>query len=136
MIPTLDAAFGRDVLLQAYMALCIATMIGPMVVLTIWHNLRLKRSAGGRRLAKDNQEHAANPRSGVSAARGLAGAVAMARDISAGRYGADARRVQNRTYVLVLIWVAVNFALWSVPIVGPLAPEAVVAAKHDARPAP
>lgn len=107
MLETIAIAFRNEVFFKIYMWIWMATMLGPLVALTIWHNIKIRKSAGGRELMQRNAR---------LGPRNLRGGIAMAHDIAAGRYGETARRLQNRTYLLMLVWAVGNLAIMLLPI--------------------
>ncbi len=99
----------RDPVFQnIYLVAAFALMVGPMIVLTIWYHGTINRTSGGQALMREQERHNKGGRTPSGAARNLKGGAGMARDIAKGAYGEDVRRLQNRTYVYVLAWVAAN----------------------------
>lgn len=91
-----------------YIAVGVAILILPMVALTWWYHSHVNRTDGGRRLMREQRYHNSGARTLSGAARNLRGAAGMSRDIASGRYGEDVRRLQNRTYAVVLAWIVAN----------------------------
>ncbi len=89
-----------------YLAFCMAVMILPAIVASIWYHTNIGKTPGGRQLM---QRHNAN-RKDLSVARD------MARDISAGRYGTKARTMQNIIYRGLAVWVAANVVVFGILI--------------------
>ena len=73
----------------------------PMVWMTIWYHRNIRSSPGGRAL----MERQAKSRPLAGTFRGAGDAIPMMRDISAGRYGQHARRMQRRVYWVTGLWV-------------------------------
>jgi hypothetical protein len=96
-----------------YLAFCFALMVLPMIALSAWYHLGIRRTAGGRALMK---RQTGNPaRSSITGAvRSTAEAGRMARDIAAGKYGAEVRAMQNRTYVIVALWLVANVVAFGI----------------------
>jgi hypothetical protein len=99
------------------LAFCFALMVLPMIALSAWYHLRIRRSEGGRALMR--RQAGNHPRTSITgAAQSAAEAGRMARDIATGKYGAEVRTMQNRTYVIVAIWlvailVAFGILFWA-----------------------
>lgn len=115
MLETIAIAFRNQATFKAYMLVTMAVMLAPLVLAPIYHWL-INRSAGGRRLIRANERHKPLGRSPGAAMRHLPGAAKMARDIAAGRYGQDVRRLQNRTYLLMGLWAIVSLGMMMLPI--------------------
>ena len=93
-----------------YLAFCLALMFLPMVALSIWFHRNINKSAGGRALMA-RQRGSSNVRARASlgdAALTAGEGVSMAKDISAGRYGKQAKTMMSRVYWVVGAWVLVN----------------------------
>jgi hypothetical protein len=101
MISLLADAIRDPTVFKVYLWLAMGVMVGPMILLTVWYHARIGRTEGGRRLMQDQRYFDAGGKT-------PRGAVRMARGLSRGNYGDDARRLQNRTYVYVLGWVLAN----------------------------
>ena len=92
-----------------YLVFCFALLVLPMVALAAWYHLTIRKSAGGRALMKQQAKTPAMPiRTPSGTLYNLRVAASMGRDIATGRYGAFARRTQNRTYLLVAFWLIAN----------------------------
>ena len=85
-----------DTFLNVYLGVLVAVMVLPMVMLTRWYHGNINKTEGGRKLME---------RQNASGTRNLGAGIGMMHDISAGRYGAEARQMQSRVYVYVLAWV-------------------------------
>jgi len=97
--------------LSIYIGVLIAVMVLPMVMLARWYHGKINATTGGRDLMKRQNAVRVGPHS----QRGTGDAAGMARDISSGRYGEDAKRMQNRVYIICLGWI-----LGIVALAGPL----------------
>lgn len=93
-----------------YVFVGFAIMILPMVALTWWYHTRIGNTPGGKALMKrQNEVGAPIVRNPMLAQKNLVEAARMARDIADGKYGAEARSMQNLVYWLVGLWVVVLF---------------------------
>lgn len=85
----------------------LALTILPTLVLARWYHARIRRTQGGRELL---QRHSVSDlpmsRDINQASRSLVEGVGIARDIGAGRYGDDVRKVHNTVYLWVSVWLA------------------------------
>lgn len=104
---SIAAALSDPAVRGWYLLVCFALMVLPMVALAVWYHRTIRKSAGGRALM---ERQARTPAMNIPTAveRNLRVAGHMARDISAGQYGAHVRRIQNRTYLVVAVWLLVN----------------------------
>lgn len=100
-VQPIAAALSDPTVRAWYLLFCFALLVLPMVALSVWYHLTIRKSAGGRALMQRQAKAPASPLN-----LGVAGR--MARDIAAGRHGAFVRRTQNRTYLLVAVWLIVN----------------------------
>lgn len=82
-----------------WLILSCAVLILPMVGLSVWYHRQIGRTVGGRRLMADQNAH--RPRVGDP---GLRAGGRMARKIRSGSYGRHARRLHNRVYLWVALW--------------------------------
>ncbi len=85
-----------------YIAGGMLLLIGPMLWLSLWYHRNIHNGEGGRRLMQ--RQNANRPRPHVMP--NVREVAAMARDISAGRYGQHAKRMQNTVYWVAGLWVA------------------------------
>lgn len=115
MIETIAIALRDDTVFKIYIAAMMAVMVGPMVLLTIYYHANISRSDGGKALMREQAKHAPGVSGGTAANLGATGR--MAKDISAGRYGQSVRRLQNKTYLFVALWLAANIVMWAIPMV-------------------
>ncbi|MGE0424411.1 MAG: hypothetical protein AB7O88_19270 [Reyranellaceae bacterium] len=90
-----------------YLVFCILLLIAPMTALAIWYRVRIRRLPGGPALQREQE------RIGVRTSRSWQ-AIGMARDVAAGRYGADVRTLINTLYVAAAIWALVNAVAFGV----------------------
>ena len=97
---------GRTV----YLVFCFLLLIVPMIILAIWYRLSMNRLAAGEAVLREQA------RIGVGTPGALQEAIGFGRDLAAGRYGADARRLQNTTYVLVTVWIVINVVAFGILI--------------------
>lgn len=74
----------------------------PMLLLSWWYHSNIRKTAGGRALMDRQNATGAY-------AKDLAQGWWMARDIADGRYGPQARRLQNKAYVFIGLWLVVLF---------------------------
>ncbi len=102
---TIAEALNDPTVRNWYLAFCLALLVVPMAALSAWYHLTIRKSAGGRDLMKRQAMNLPTP---DAVEHNLRAAGRMARDIAAGRHGTFARRTQNRTYVVVAIWLVVN----------------------------
>ena len=101
MIDWLADAIKDPLFLRLYIGLGMALMVLPMILLAVYYEVGVRRTDGGRLLMK---EHSRQMRRGGDPSSALR----MAKDISRGAYGEEARRLQNRTYLIVLAWLLAN----------------------------
>lgn len=100
-----------------YLLFCFALLVVPMVALAAWYHSAIRRGAGGRALMKrQNETPPLLLRAPMVAIYNLLVAGRMARDVGAGRYGHAARRIQNRTYLLVALWLVLNVIAFGILI--------------------
>lgn len=105
MIDWLAQAIRDPLFLKLYLGFGLAVMVLPMILLAVCYHGGIRRTDGGRSLMK---EHARQMRRGDDPSSALR----MAKDISRGAYGGEARRLQNRTYSIVLAWVLANVVVF------------------------
>ncbi len=117
MIEWIAIALRDDGVFKLYLAAMMAVMIGPMVVLTIYYHANVSKTEGGRKLMRKHARLAPDATRPGRAIANLGAAGKMARNIAAGRYGESTRRLQNRTYLLVGLWVLANVVMWAIPMV-------------------
>lgn len=96
---------GRTV----YLVFCVLLLVAPMTALAIWYRVRIRRLPGAQALEREQESV------GVRTSR-IRQAIGMARDVAAGRYGADVRALFNTLYVAVAIWALVNVVAFGVLI--------------------
>lgn len=101
-----------DTFLRAYIFFMLAVMALPMVLLARWYHGNIGKTEGGRELMARQDEGRVRPRS----LSGAGDAIPMARDIAAGRYGDETRRMQRRVYVYVALWL-LAVAIAAAPLV-------------------
>ena len=101
MFETFARWLHNDTFSAIYILVLMAVMVLPMVLLARWYHGNINTTAGGRELMKRQNAGRVGPRS----LRGVGDGASMARDISAGRYGDDVKRMQRRVYVYVLAWI-------------------------------
>lgn len=89
-------ALGDPVVRGWYLAFSFALMVLPMVAMSAWYHVVIRRTEGGRALMKRNSQ------------AGIVEAGGMARDIATGKYGAEVKTIQGRTYVIVAVWLLAN----------------------------
>lgn len=97
----ISAALADPLVRGVYLVICFALLGGPMIALAMWYRARLARMGAGEAVRREQA------RIGTGAGS-LGPALGFARDIAAGRYGDDVRRLQNRMYVLASLWLAMN----------------------------
>ena len=95
MIETIAIALRDDTVFKIYLAVMMAVMIGPMVLLTMYYHANVSRSGGGKALMREQEKHAPNASNPRRALGNLGAAGRMAKDISAGRYGSSVRRTRR-----------------------------------------
>jgi len=80
-----------------------------MIALTYWYHSRINLTEGGRDLMRRHSGTSA--RLGGSFGRnaqGISEAISMVRDIASGKYGSEARMMQNRVYWVIGLWLLAN----------------------------
>lgn len=87
-------------------ALFIGGIFVPGFLIAAWYARRASRTEGGRDLLQKQNENAPVPKLDPK----LGKAMGMARDIEAGAYGRDIRRLQRWTYALCALWITLLFA--------------------------
>lgn len=117
MIEAIAIALRDETVFQVYVWAMMAVMIGPMLLLTVFYHRRVGRTEGGRRLMKEQARNAPATRNVGKSLRNMTAAGGMDRDIASGRYGDETRRLQNRTYLYVGLWVLANVVMWAIPLV-------------------
>jgi hypothetical protein len=100
MFETFALWLHDDTFSMAYILVLMAVMVVPMVLLARWYHGNINNTEGGRKLMKRQNAGQVGPHS----LRGVADGAGMVRDISAGRYGEDAKGMQKRVYLYVLAW--------------------------------
>ena len=95
---TLADPVGRS----AYLVFCFMLLIVPMSALGLWYRVRVTRTSGGDAAMREQA------RIGVRTIRSWWQAIGFARDIAAGRYGEELRKLQTTIYALAAAWVVVN----------------------------
>ena len=100
MLDTLTGWLADPATHDWYLAFCMAVMVVPMAVLAIWYHTRIRRTEGGRALMR-RQSGAMPSRFNPRLGEGLG----MARDIQAGRYGAEAKAMQHKVYWVCGLWI-------------------------------
>ncbi len=88
----------------AYVTGGMVLMVVPMLWLSIWYHRKIGSSPGGRALMQ--RQAKSQPLTGTF--RGVGDAIPIMRDISAGRYGQHARKLQRRVYWVAGVWIAVQ----------------------------
>lgn len=83
-----------------YSVALFAVMTVPMLLLAIWYHGNIKKTEGGRRLMVRQNAGRVRPHS----LNGVGDAIPIMRDIAAGRYGQQAKRMQGRVYVVTILW--------------------------------
>ena len=101
MFETFALWLHDDTFLNVYIGVLVAVMVLPMVMLARWYHGNINNTEGGQELMRRQNAGGVGPRS----LRGIGDAVGMARDIAAGRYGDEAKRMQHRVYIICLAWV-------------------------------
>jgi len=96
MFETFARWLHNDTFLNVYIGVLLAVMVLPMVLLARWYHGNINQTEGGRELMK---------RQNASGSRNLGAGIDMMRDISAGRYGDEPKRMQKRVSVYILLWV-------------------------------
>lgn len=101
-------AFRDESFRFAYLIFAFSVMVLPMAALSWWYHTTIRKTPGGRALMQRQN----------AAPRHLASGVQMARDISNGKYGAVAKRMQERVYWIVASWavallVVFGLLLWA-----------------------
>lgn len=118
MFETFARWLHNDTFSTAYLIALMGVMVLPMVLLARWYHGNINKTEGGRKLME---------RQNASGARNLGEGASMMRDVSAGRYGAEAKQMQSRVYVYVLAWI-----LGVAALAGPLIAAQTLYPKPDA----
>jgi hypothetical protein len=119
-MPAMDdilRSLGDPTIRNWYLTFCFAVMVLPMIVLACWYHTRIRRTPGGRRLMEEQNRIGVRLHAGIfTAILGLKKGSGMMKDIAGGRYGAEARSMQNRVYWITGIWVIANVILFGLLI--------------------
>jgi hypothetical protein len=100
-----------------YLTACLALMILPMAVLSIWFHRGIGKSSGGRELMRRQRGSRAWARGSLGDAAYNAGdGISIMRDINAGRYGKHAKAMMGRVYWFVAAWIALNAVAFGILI--------------------
>lgn len=100
-----------------YILGCFALMVAPMVLLTIWYNLNIGKTEGGRRLMERQNRSRIEPRGSLSgAAHSVREASSMAGSIEKGDYGTQARSMQHKVYWAAGLWALANIVAFGLII--------------------
>ena len=113
MFETFGRLLHNDAFLFAYLVVFLCVLVLPMLVLARWYHGNINKSAGGRALMGHQNAGRVGPRS----LRGVGDSLGMARDITSGRYGREAMRMQNRVYAWALAWLLAVGVIASLMIV-------------------
>jgi hypothetical protein len=84
-----------------YLVICFALLSGSLIALAMWYRARLARIGAGEAVRREQA------RIGTGAGS-LGPALDFGRDIAAGRYGDDVRRLRKTMYTLASFWLALN----------------------------
>jgi hypothetical protein len=103
MFETFAKWLHDDTFTLIYSIAVFLVMLVPMLLLARWYHGNINKTAGGRRLM--SRQNAALV--GHRTMNGIGDAIPMMRDIAAGRYGPEAKRMQSRVYVVSIVWVLV-----------------------------
>jgi len=98
-----------------YLAACFAVMVVPIIAIALWYHAAIDKTPSGRALMKRQNEIGVS-RNPVFAVRTLVDALKMGRDIEAGRYGEQPRRMQHQVWVMIGTWVAALVAMFGILI--------------------
>ncbi len=101
---------------EAYMMVCFALLVLPMVALAVWYHTRINRTSGGRALMERQNKSDVTPQPlrPDRAAGQLRAAGSMASDIASGKYGAEAKSMQTIVYWVSGLWVVVNVVAFGI----------------------
>lgn len=100
-----------------YLLFCLALLILPMVVLSIWFHRGINKSPGGRQLMERQRGSRTWARGSLADAAYNAGdGVSIMRDVSSGRYGNHAKLMMRRVYWFVGGWVLANAIAFGIMI--------------------
>jgi len=88
-------AFRDESFRSSYVLFAFAVMVLPMAALAWWYHTNIRKTPGGRALMQRQN----------AAPRHLASGVQMAGEISRGKYGDAAKRMQTRVSWIVALWV-------------------------------
>lgn len=121
---TLAGILSHPLAGNVFAVIAMSVMVLPMLAITIWYHANVGKTAGGRALMGEQERskprlRGSSHRHGAIAdaaavTRNMRGAGAMARDISAGVYGDEVRRLQNRMYRYVALWLLANAVVFAV----------------------
>ena len=84
-----------------HLVFCMCVMVVPMLLLSIWYHWTIRRTGRGKKLMKRQTE------AGTWTLGSLEEGSSMTRDIASGKYGAHAKKLQNKVYWVVGFWVVV-----------------------------
>ncbi len=90
-----------------YLVFALAVLVLPLIALSAWYHGSIRKSRGGRQLMAEQE---ANPpiAHGPFVLRNVKMAMRLMRGIGSGAYGAKARRMQERVYWIVGLWLVAN----------------------------
>ena len=100
MFETFAKWLHDDTFSLAYSLALFFVMTAPMLLLARWYHRNIGKTEGGRRLMDRQNAGMVGPRRLTGVEDGLP----IARDIAAGRYGPEAKRMQSRVYVVSIVW--------------------------------
>jgi hypothetical protein len=111
------AALSDPTIRGWYLLFCFTVLILPMAALAAWYRAAIRSTEGGRALMREQDRIGVRTRGIVPARLSLAAALRMGRDISSGRYGREAKRMQTLVYWAVGLWVAASAVAFGILIV-------------------
>jgi hypothetical protein len=102
-------ALSDPVVRDWYLIGCLALLILPMVMLSVWFHRGIRHSSGGRALMRRQRGARLWARGSLADAAYNAGdGASIMQDIRAGRYGQHASAMMTRVYWFTGAWVLVN----------------------------
>lgn len=116
MKPIAEALSSPEVR-DLYLIFCVALLVLPMVVMSIWFHRGINKSPGGRELMARQRGSCTWARGSLADAAYNAGdGVSIMRDISSGRYGNRAKAMMRRVYWFTGLWVLANAVAFGILI--------------------
>lgn len=109
------AALADPATRDVYLAACFTVMVVPIIAIALWYHAAIDKTPGGRALMKRQNEIGVS-RNPVFALRILVDALRMGRDIKAGLYGEQPRRMQRQVWVMIGAWIVALVVMFGILI--------------------